>query len=562
MPLPLSRPCSGDRSKQRLAALFALGAALTPNAVRAAAPPASAPGPSASTDVVTFHYGNDRLGWNPHESVLTPAAVSSARFGALWQTPLDGYVYGSPLYVPRLAIGGQTRPVVFAATDHNSVFALDGNTGQVLWARRVLAPPITQAQFNGSWYGDTHTGFLSTPVIDRKTGTIYACGVRGKGLQQQYLVWALDLSTGATRPGWPVVLHGTYKGTRFIAGEEVQRGALILVNDWVYVPFGGRQDIPPWHGWIIGVNTAGAASGPQRAFCTAPKSDGAGVWSGGGLSADDRTGALYAVTGNGDYDLDRGGDNLAQSIFRLIPQGDRIVFRRTPDDFFTAANHKFLDIQDEDLGGSTAILLPDQPGTSTPHLLFTGGKDGLAYLVNRDRLGGIGSALQADRLFANPKATYHEGIRATSCYFDAGDAGRFIYVAGDQPGPDGRLGMVALQLVGGSPERYRQVWTLKTFINNPNSPVVSSDGPTGGIVWLVEAKRGDDSTLHAYDALTGNELYNSDSAPGKVKLTGGRRFTSATVADGRVYVGAAGLYCYGLADDLGGHGTAGQGGAQ
>jgi hypothetical protein len=66
---------------------------------------------------------------------------------------------------------------------------------------------------------------------------------------------------------------------------------LSLVNGWVYVPFGGRGDTPPWRGWVMGIDTR-RPTAPQRAFCTSPISDGAGVWSAAGVAAD-RNGDLF-----------------------------------------------------------------------------------------------------------------------------------------------------------------------------------------------------------------------------------------------------------------------------
>ncbi len=508
-----------------------------------AALPASAQG----VDVLTFHYDNARLGWNAQETRLTPETVRAGGFGQRWHTDLDGKVTGSPLLVTGLEMAGGKADVVFAGTESDSVYALDAGTGKILWSRRRIAPPLTETQFSGNWFdGPTH-GILSTPVIDRAANTLYACGVRARGLRQVFEVFALDIRTGEARPGFPVALKGTYKSGAFEGGQVMQRGALILVNGWVYIPFGGRGDTPPWRGWVMGVDTQ-HPSAPQRAFCSSPITDGAGIWSGGGL-AGGANGDLFAITGNGDYDLDTHGDNAAQSVLRLTTEGDALTFSRQPKDFYTPANHKFLDEQDEDLGGATALLLPDMPDTTTPHLLFTGGKDGLAYLLDRDNLGGLGGETQKFRLFSDPKAVYHEGIRSTSAYFDAGDKGRFIFVAGDQPGPDNALGIAALQLIteAGKPAQLKRVWTLKKAIDGPSSPVVSSNGKAQGVIWVVETANGDDSALRAYDALTGAELYGSDKSPAD-HLQDGRRFTSPVVANGCVFIGASGVYCYGLKD--------------
>ncbi len=496
--------------------------------------------------ITTFHGGNARLGWNDQEVILTPAAVKSRLFGKLWERPLGGKVTGSPLYVSRLEIAGHARAVVYAATDDNSISALDAANGHPLWVRRQLAPVPRD------WRGHPDMGILGTPVIDLDSRTLYACSVRVRGLRQIFQVWALDIRTGATRPGWPVTLAGMDRGCRFEAGQLYQRGALALQDGWVYAPFGGRGDAPPWHGWVMGVNTR-LPGDPQRAYCASPRADGAGIWSGGGVSAD-TNGALYAVTGNGDPDAALGGDSIAQSVIRLTVADGSLQCSLQPRDFYTPANFRFLNDQDEDLGGATALVLPDQLELATPHLLFVGGKDGLGYLLNRDNLGGVGGEIWKTRLFSTPEAPYHEGIRSTASYFDAGPAGHLLYVAGDEPGPDNAKGMAALQIVTdpvtGRPS-LKRLWTLPDSFDGPSSPYGSSSGVTGGIVWVVETKNSDrsegqpPSILHAYDALTGAELYSSNRGPASDRLTAGRRFSSPIVADGRVFIGTAGVVCYG-----------------
>jgi hypothetical protein len=58
-------------------------------------------------------------------------------------------VYAQPLYFPGLAINGSTHNVLFAATENNSVYALDADSSSVLW----------QVNFNQG-----PTGVTVTPV--------------------------------------------------------------------------------------------------------------------------------------------------------------------------------------------------------------------------------------------------------------------------------------------------------------------------------------------------------------------------------------------------------------
>src|SRR5919108_5145917 len=72
----------------------------------------------AQVNVLTYHNDFSRTGQNTNETILTPANVGSTNtFGKIFAYPVDGQIYGQPLYVSGLAIPGQgTRNVVFVGT--------------------------------------------------------------------------------------------------------------------------------------------------------------------------------------------------------------------------------------------------------------------------------------------------------------------------------------------------------------------------------------------------------------------------------------------------------------
>src|SRR6516162_2131131 len=88
--------------------------------------------------ILSGHYDPLLSGWNQHEDALTPSKVNDAGFGRLFNSPVDGYTYAQPLYVPNLMVVGSPHNVVFAATEHDSVYAFDADNGAQLWKRSLL----------------------------------------------------------------------------------------------------------------------------------------------------------------------------------------------------------------------------------------------------------------------------------------------------------------------------------------------------------------------------------------------------------------------------------------
>ena len=165
--------------------------------------------------MLTYHNDSARTGQNLQEYALTPATVNSSAFGALFTCPVDGYVYSQPLYVPNFNIGGQTRNVVFIATEHDSVYAFDADSPSCaqLWWTPFLASGVTTVPVadTGSPTPDDiypEIGITSTPVIDLSTSTIYVMaktketiglGCSTKNPCYVHRLHALDLTTGTEK---------------------------------------------------------------------------------------------------------------------------------------------------------------------------------------------------------------------------------------------------------------------------------------------------------------------------------------------------------------------------
>src|SRR5262249_7335148 len=90
-------------------------------------------------NVTTYHNDNSRTGQNTQDGMLTPANVNNNQFGKLFSAPVNGDIYAQPLYVSALNIpGAGPHNVVFAATEEDSVFAFDADSGSLLWQQSMI----------------------------------------------------------------------------------------------------------------------------------------------------------------------------------------------------------------------------------------------------------------------------------------------------------------------------------------------------------------------------------------------------------------------------------------
>src|SRR5271155_2816016 len=136
------------------------------------------PAAFAQVSVLTNKNDNARDGQNVNEPLLSSANVNSVQFGKLYAFNVDGYVSAQPLYMYGLTIDGGTHNVVFVATEHDSVYAIDADTGLQLWKTSLLYPagattvPMS-VQGCAGVTGLNEVGILGTPVIDPNTNTLY-----------------------------------------------------------------------------------------------------------------------------------------------------------------------------------------------------------------------------------------------------------------------------------------------------------------------------------------------------------------------------------------------------
>ena len=491
----------------------------------------------AQTDVLTWHNDGLRSGQNATEAILIPANVNSASFGLLANVPVDGKVDAQPLYTSALAIPGKgTHNVLFIATEHDSVYAVDADSGALLWKTSLLGAGETPSDPRNCDQVTPEIGITATPAIDRKAGphgTIYVVAMSKDGGGNYYhRIHALDLTTAAEQFNGPVTVHATYPGTgdgssngtvTFDPKQYKERPGLLLANGLLYTSWGSHCDIRPYGGWMMTYNPTTLAQTNVIDFV--PNGSDAAPWNAGAGPAVDAQGYIYTSLGNGTFDT-----TLTAAGFPN--QGDfgnslvKLSSGLQPVDYWTMYNSNAESNVDTDLGSGGLMLLPDQTDSTgaTKRLLVAAGKDHNLYVADRDNMGHYDASSNAT-LYEELPGALPGGEWSSPAYFHS----RVFY---GSVGQNLRSFEVSAAKLLASP-----IETTTTVFGYPGTtPSISANGLTNGIVWASENTS--PAVLHAYDASNLKELYNSSQAAnGRDQFGAGNKFIAPTIANGKVYVG-------------------------
>jgi hypothetical protein len=490
--------------------------------------------------MTTSQYDNARTGATLNETKLTLRKVNAQQFGKLFTLKVDGDIYAQPLLLRDVQIPTKGRhDVLFIATEHDSVYAFDayGNPSTPLWQASFLKDGATtvSADYAACPFIAPELGITSTPVIDRKTGTLYVLArtqersnVFSTGKFHQHL-HALAVTTGVEKFGGPVDIRATVHGRgdgsirgelQFASLRENPRAALLLVSGDVYLTWGSSCDVGPYHGWVMVYD---AQSLKQKAiFNTSPDADDSGIWAGDAGPAADRDGNIFLATGNGLFDVPKGGRDYGDSLLKLHLDGESLK----PVDYFAPFNADELNERDQDLGSGGPVLLPDQAGPY-PHLALIAGKDPVIYLINRDNLGHY---RPQDNRHAVQTVATAGGVFGSMAYWNHN-----VYVMADGDvlrDFEIESGRLSLKAAG-----------RNSFPGAPATPAVSANGLNDGIVWVVGPTAGHSSDkraiLYAYQASdVTHKLYDSEQNSARDRAGPALRFSIPTVVNGHVYVGA------------------------
>jgi hypothetical protein len=496
----------------------------------------------AQVAVWTNHNDNANTGANLAETALNTSNVNVSSFGKLFTYSVDASIYAQPLYLPGVNIAGKgVHNVVYVATMNDSVYAFDadsndGANATALWsvnftdpARGITPVPSTDVQSVSDISGPI--GILSTPVIDRNTGTMYVLArtkENGKYVQKLH---ALDVASGAEKLGGPVTIQASVAGTgsassggriSFDGKVQNQRPALKLANGRVYIAWASHNDNGSYHGWIIAYNASTLHQ--DAAFVTTPSGRLGGIWQSGQGVSIDASGNILAVVGNGDWD---GSTNFGQSVIKLSPTLSLL-------DWFTPDNWSATNASDLDLGSTGLMLIPNTK------LGITASKSSAFYLVDTSNLGrmqpGNTQIVQTQRPFP-------EHVHGSAVYWNSPNRGPLVYFWAENDylkafhyngakfdltpasqsavkGPDGMPGAMLSISANGSASGTGIVWASMPISLNANNAVVP------GILRALDA-----SDLS-------RELWNSQQNATRDSVGNFPKFAPPTIANGKVYLGS------------------------
>ncbi len=495
---------------------------------------------AAQIAITTYHYNNNRTGWNQNETVLTPANVGQTTFGLLQTVTLDDQADAQPLVVPGVLITAGnykgTHDVVYVATENNSIYAIDVHSGTVLLSPNFGTPVSSPL---GCTNNGPNVGINSTPVIDLSSNTLYVMIYTQAQGGPTYTLHALDLGslTDKVTPQVVIASHPLTNGNtfNFNAMYQRQRPGLLLTNGSIYAGFGSFCDFFAdfSRGWLLGWTAGSLAPFSSNQLNDQQATDSgnfflSSIWmSGYGLATDDAGNILF-VTGNSESGTYDGVTDIQESVVKISSTLTTVL------DLFTPHNQATLDQDDSDFGSGGVLVLPDQPGP-IPHLAVAAGKYGTMFLMNEDDLGGYSPA--QDNVLG--KYTVGTCWCGQSYYVDPVDgAGRVVSSGGFS---------AEVWKVETSPQ---VALTNVTSASVPKGTVqspgfftsVSSNGNANPIIWAISrptsTANGAPISLYAFNPDSGGSTMTQlfETTAGAWPNVGGNANLIPVVANGQVYV--------------------------
>lgn len=494
--------------------------------------------PSLSADWTTFGHDPQRSGWASEETTINRDNVSTMVLKWKAKVPAEAYSLSAltaPVVAADVSTAKGVRTAVYVAGIGGTVFALDSETGEQLWARTFkyrIQPG--KGGFQGTFL--CPNGITATPVIDKAAQILYVIAADGA-------LYGLDLGSGAVRYG-PVQFVASY----------AKAWSLSLVDGVVYTTL--SQGCGAGLSGFYGIDVRDRHH-PVVHQLLLSNTDTAGIWGSGGPIIGDN-GRVYGSTADGKFDPAAG--DYSNTIISASLSNLNLL------DYYLPLNWDYLRKKDLDLGSASPVYF----GWKNRRLVATGTKEAVVSLLDAESLGG---ADHQTPLYSSPQLGNEKGICCsglgiwgglssardlqgqTWLYVPMGGppaptAPKFFFTNGDTP----HGSIMAFKVTADEKTQNPQLeaaWISGDF-DIPDPPVIAN-----GVLFALSTgenaiqKGGEKNrllntqpaVLRALDAATGKELFNSKDA-----IATWVHFSGLAVANGQVYVvdHDSNVYAFGL----------------
>jgi len=306
------------------------------------------------------------FGLNPQRSDSSEEStgITSANVAHLSRRriTLPGTVDSSPIYLHEALVRGAKHETIVVDTTYGKTFALDADSGQILWA---YTPPGY-----GEWAGSAQIT-VSSPLADPDGKYVYSASPNG-------LIHKLSLAGGEEvhSGGWPARVTLEPKHEKLGAALNIDGPDLLVATS------GYLGDIPPYQGHVVAIDReSGQLKAVFNTLCanrrhlivpsSCPASDSA-ILSRGGPVVEPGGRRILIDTGNGPWN---GSTNFGDSVLEL--QFPSLSLRQS----YTPTDQEHLNDSDLDLGSSAPALL-------SRTRVEAAGKDGIMRVLKLNRLNG------------------------------------------------------------------------------------------------------------------------------------------------------------------------------
>ncbi len=486
----------------------------------------------------TFGHDPQRSGFASDEHAFSPTNVSA--LGLEWKTvvpnePLFLNGLTAPLVVRGVTTAAGTGNLVIVAGSSDHIFALDAETGALVWKSDFSA---NQARPEG---GDWLCPYAlnDTPVIDSARARLFVIARDGR-------LHTLALSNG----------QAAMPPTQFVPAYA-KAWSLNYSGGVIYTSI--SQGCNHSLSGVVALDPD-VAGRPVVRFYSAVNG-GAGVWGLGGVSVDFK-GFIYAATGDAPFEL--AANEFGDTVLQLFPRTLQLT------GYYTPSIWQYLTRRDLDLGASTPVVFRWWNRVLTA----VGGKEGAIYVTDTAAMAGPDHHATAyiSPRYTNARQTFEgNGIWGEMSVWKDAAAQTWLFV------PSWGVPTDAAQFQKAyGPVKQGSIMAFKVLPSEHHNPIlkpvwISSDiavpepaAIAGGVLFVVgtgedtqqvvgghigqlledrQTRSTGHAILHALDARTGRELWSSGDI-----ISGWTHFSGVAIGDGKVFVTThdGALYAFGL----------------